>query len=130
METEGENPVSEMECPYCGQYGPINDTTTVAPAHRMRELENRHGVVIGAMYYYACPNPRCRELTVTASLDIAKYQTDVPSGSVAWLTSGNNILTRRLLPSSRAKAFPEYVPQQIRDDYTESCAIEVSSPKA
>jgi hypothetical protein len=35
-----------------------------------------------------------------------------------------------LIPPSRAKVFPDYVPQPIRDDYVEACAIRDLSPKA
>ena len=35
-----------------------------------------------------------------------------------------------LIPASSAKVFPDYVPQPIRDDYVEACAIRDLSPKA
>ena len=33
-------------------------------------------------------------------------------------------------PDHFAKVFPEYIPQAIRDDYTEACTVEPHSPKA
>ena len=38
--------------------------------------------------------------------------------------------TSRLVPSSRARAYPHYIPVPIREDYEEACAIEQASPKA
>ena len=35
-----------------------------------------------------------------------------------------------LIPPSSANAFPDYVPQAIRDDYVEACKIKGLSPKA
>lgn len=39
-------------------------------------------------------------------------------------------LSTFIRPSSPAKKFPEYIPQFIRDDYEEACAIAHLSPKA
>jgi hypothetical protein len=36
----------------------------------------------------------------------------------------------QLIPSSKAKAFPDYVPRPIIDDYNEACLIADLSPKA
>jgi hypothetical protein len=35
-----------------------------------------------------------------------------------------------LIPPSRAKVLPSYIPQAIKDDYTEACLIVEPSPKA
>jgi hypothetical protein len=40
------------------------------------------------------------------------------------------VKTWRLIPSSAAKVFPDYVPQPIREDYQEACLIKDLSPKA
>jgi hypothetical protein len=36
----------------------------------------------------------------------------------------------QLLPESEAKPFPDYIPQQLRDDYAEACLIRHKSSKA
>jgi hypothetical protein len=43
---------------------------------------------------------------------------------------GNKIESWRLVPSSRARTFPPYIPSAILDDYREACLIQDLSPKA
>ena len=43
---------------------------------------------------------------------------------------GKELQSWTLLPPSAAKAFPEYVPKPIREDYVEACLIRDKSPKA
>lgn len=66
-----------------------------------------------------CPNPECKRLTLTAHL-------------VATPISENPVVLRewQLIPESKAKVFPKYIPQAIRNDYTEACVILNGSPKA
>ncbi len=71
--------------------------------------------------YVLCPNPRCRK----PRLDVVIEQVLTPTS-----TSGPLILQRRLLPTSSARVFPEYVPKPIRQDYEEACDILDRSPKA
>jgi len=46
------------------------------------------------------------------------------------LRFGKTWFDRRLVPSSSAKVFPDYIPSPIRSDYGEACAIVDLSPKA
>ena len=43
---------------------------------------------------------------------------------------GKPMQSWNLIPPSSAKAFPDYVPKPIRDDYLEACLIRDLSPKA
>ncbi|WP_242825769.1 DUF4145 domain-containing protein [Cellulosilyticum lentocellum] len=45
---------------------------------------------------------------------------------------GNQVkdMTSNFYPNSVAKQFPDYIPEQIRNDYQEACAIVNLSPKA
>jgi hypothetical protein len=44
--------------------------------------------------------------------------------------TGSFIQKWNLIPASKAKVFPSYVPQPILDDYKEACVIHDLSPKA
>ena len=46
------------------------------------------------------------------------------------LTSGPLDKNTLLFPASRARAYPEYVPAAVREDYAEARAVEQASPKA
>jgi hypothetical protein len=74
--------------------------------------------------FIVCPNPKCRQFTLSLSLYKAKQ---LPSGNY---TRGEPIQSWNLIPPSRAKVFPTYVPQQIVDDYNEACLICDLSAKA
>jgi Domain of unknown function (DUF4145) len=68
-----------------------------------------------------CANEACRQLTLTATLGVAREgQPKFP----------HTIQTWTLLPPSSAKPQPDFIPKQIRDDYYEACAIRDLSPKA
>jgi hypothetical protein len=70
-----------------------------------------------------CPNPECRRFTLTASLNASSW-TD--SGEFL----GELLQSWNLIPPSKAKTFPSYVPQAVLDDYREACLIQDLSPKA
>lgn len=107
-------------CPHCGSVMALNNET-----HRTRftAFENSDGRVTtsnGQHYFesslelefYNCPN--CTKVTLFAK------------------GIGNKVkaVDTILFPSSLARQYPEFVPQQIRNDYEEACAILSRSPKA
>ena len=64
------------------------------------------------LYYIKCNNKKCNKMTVVAISDNAD--------SKQW----------DIFPENVHKQYPEYIPEQIRDDYVEACSIINSSPKA
>jgi hypothetical protein len=73
----------------------------------------------------SCPNPGCREITISASL----HPYGSPPGGGTYEV-GTAIHKWQLIPSARMRVLPEYVPQPIKDDYKEACLISDLSPKA
>ncbi|MEO9459297.1 MAG: DUF4145 domain-containing protein [Lentilitoribacter sp.] len=71
-----------------------------------------------------CPNPDCEELTL--SVELTK-SVNAGSNDIPHLLVHNSF---QLLPQSNAKPQPEYIPQEIRENYTEACLILHQSPKA
>nr|DAV01079.1 MAG TPA: protein of unknown function (DUF4145) [Caudoviricetes sp.] len=63
---------------------------------------------------YRCPNDDCKKETVIVS-------------GINGYIGGKKL---RIFPDSSARQFPDYIPQQIRSDYEEACAIVERSPKA
>jgi hypothetical protein len=53
-----------------------------------------------------------------------------PSGIRRYVYRKETLHEWRLVPDSRARVLPVYVPQAVRDDYLEACRIETLSPKA
>ncbi len=120
MPKAGEN----WTCPYCGCAQVMSDSrfaVQVRPLDLRGWVEGQCGYRIEAI---ACANEDCKKLSMTFALHKAKLS---PSG-------GGHILEQfhqwRLLPASYAKPQPHYVPEGLRRDYEEACAIRDLSPKA
>lgn len=107
-------------CPYCGMVIAINNDT-----HRTRypSFERDRGYELTPygyandsstirLDYYKCPN--CEVYTLTAKGE----------------GEGFKEISARIKPNSFAQQYPEYVPQQIRNDYEEACAVLDLSPKS
>lgn len=109
-------------CPHCGR------DTTINPDHISRQghkfgLDNKYGPQVLHSVAIACPNPECKELTVTASL--GGYRV-FPNGYT--LTEARE--KWRLVPRASVKVFPDYVPAPVLADYREACLIRDLSAKA
>ena len=109
-------------CPYCRQVATITDDNISGNVHYF-DQKNILGNLGLYTYVTVCPNDKCKEFTVTASLFKVKYN---PTRSF----DGNAILSWNLKPQSSAKPFPSYVPASILQDYVEACQICNLSPKA
>ncbi len=88
--------------------------------------------------FVVCPNKECRRFTLDVALHALKEKMGTRYDNekkqhlpiqVGWQL-GHLLKSWKLVPSSRAKVFPAYVPQGIRGDYEEACAVRDASPKA
>lgn len=112
------------ECPYCGRSATITDENYSDDIHYF-EHGNKDGFLGFATWMVVCPNTKCKEYTI----DCALYKAFWDSGERN-IDNKKQLLRIRIRPTSNAKVFPSYVPQAIRDDYTEACQIREMSPKA
>lgn len=109
-------------CPVCGRDTTITDTYHHYDGDIFR-IENAEGPHAVALHFVVCPNPKCKRFTFWVELWQVAYQ------SGQWQRT-ERVKHWRLIPPSDAKAFPDYVPQAIREDYAEACLIKNLSPKA
>jgi hypothetical protein len=72
----------------------------------------------------ACQNPECTK--VSLELKLGKLDSSHPNE----VRISTVIADWRLLPESSAKPQPDYIPEQLRNDYVEACRIRDLSPKA
>jgi len=115
------------QCPFCGRPTTITDWDLSEVQHDLL-IRNKHGRKIAKSSFIVCPNPDCEEFIFSVSLqDASEYPID---GKLQPLAYGDEKKTWRLIPPSNAKVFPDYVPEPIRNDYTEACKIVNDSPKA
>jgi hypothetical protein len=71
--------------------------------------------------FVVCPNPERRRFSLYVLLYDIEATNTVKSGKRVYETVGVEPLgSWRLVPASAAKAFPDYVPEQIREDYTQA----------
>lgn len=109
-------------CPYCDRDTTITDTFD-ADSFELT-LKNAIGPRYFASLLIVCPNPECQLFTLTLTMYERKNN---PHGANR---TGPPLEEWSLIPPSSAKAFPDYVPEPIRDDYVEACLIRDLSPKA
>ncbi|WP_247294927.1 MULTISPECIES: DUF4145 domain-containing protein [unclassified Bradyrhizobium] len=84
----------------------------------------KHGQPAMFTQYVVCANGDCRELTLEATL--APFVDTTHNN----FNLGQPVGHWKLFPPSSAKPQPDYIPQPIRSDYFEACAIRDLSPKA
>lgn len=116
-------PTFTYRCPFCGQPTTITDANYYAHEFEFHNY-NKYGLQLIRVRAITCPNPKCREYSLRASLHDKAYRQGVPpkvgDAKQAW----------QLVPQSTAKVLPDYVPSPIVADYREACAIKDLSPKA
>lgn len=110
-------------CPYCGQATTITSPNYSSVRSTIDTSTSVHGTITLEHVAISCPNPQCTQLTLKAVLKKRYYS----QGN--WY-AGDDVASWNLLPRSRAKPQPEYIPKAIRDDYLEACLILDDSPKA
>ncbi len=108
-------------CPFC------NTEQTVTEGERQVSfadltLVNAEGPRRLVSKFVVCPNPKCREFSLTASLHTLET-----FGKRSY--TGKHLRTWSLVPPSRARSFPVALPQHILDDYREACLTVEFSPK-
>jgi hypothetical protein len=109
-------------CPHCDRDTTIREGDFREGSHFLT-TENADGPRVLDARFTVCPNPECRKLTLVASL----WEISV-TGSP---TKRQRLLEHwNLIPPSKAKSYPAYVPEAVREDYEQACLICDSSPKA
>lgn len=126
---QGANVMSEENfpwiCPYCRRNTTINKSCNSVKEHFFN-LGNKLGPLALQTHVIACPNPECREVSITANLLPASNR-----GYGDFIDDSKPAMQSfTLMPISNAMHFPDYIPSQIRKDYEEACIIIDQSPKA
>ena len=85
-----------------------------------------HGQLGASVTAIGCANPDCLDVTLSVAFESGRASADT-IGAFAPL---DTIESYRLRPSHFSKIQPDYIPQPLRDDYTEACKIRDLSPKA
>ena len=119
-------------CPYCRHEMILQDADIQEDAINFKFSDDRikHGKTGARLVSYACPNPDCRELSVSVSWEKLTLS---PETGAFYFREGyfaKPLAKWQLRPESSAKPQPNYIPSQIVEDYYEACRIRDLSPKA
>lgn len=98
-------------CPFCGKeqsYSEANTKRSYAPNKVNSLCRNDEDTMI---YHIQCSNRGCEKYIIVGRFLVSEKQFDI-------------------LPRYVHKNYPDYIPKQIRDDYTEAADIIELSPKA
>jgi len=106
-------------CPFCSRDCTLGDSD-IRNISSTVYLSDDHGTAYGSHTVRICPNPDCRKLTITSFVAKINHLHEVTQ----------TLHKSTLVPDGGAKPFPDYIPQQLRDDYNEACLILDKSPKA
>jgi hypothetical protein len=120
-------PEKHWSCPYCNHDTIIQSNSDyMVSSTDFRNRETESGYKRLYWDYIVCPNKDCRKYSLSVCISTIKFDKidrDWKDGGKA----DNNWL---LIPPSKAKTFPNFIPQAILDDYNEACLIVNYSPKA
>ncbi|ELL4669318.1 DUF4145 domain-containing protein [Vibrio fluvialis] len=114
--------VFSWQCPYCNHNATINTEQYSIGRHDFF-INNKHDVKLRLVSNaIVCPNPECREYTITADLGTAVQH--------ELYKIGQHLQSWALKPQSKAKPLPDYIPKAVVADYEEACLIKDLSPKS
>ena len=118
-------------CPYCHKETTIVIKTNASMHEHFYDSPTKDEHMGLRTIIIACPNPACGEYTVSAELYRAAYAHERDGYKYdPYITSDQPMISWKLKPQSSAIPQPEYIPEQIQNDYYEACAILSLSPKA
>ena len=115
--------VRHFSCPYCNHDTILQQQNYVDDGKHFLIENPIYGLKYLRWIYIVCPNPDCKKYTLVVGFYNLKTG---PNG----LKVDDLERTWDLIPPSKAKSFPDYIPKLILNDYNEACLIVNLSPKA
>jgi len=113
----------DYDCPFCERSSSLDDNRIKFETVFLDRGQAEGPRMLCALLA-VCANEKCNKFTLRVTLN------EVEDGKNGFPKAGNTIQVWGLIPDSKAKIFPTYIPQQLRSDYEEACKIINLSPKA
>lgn len=111
-------------CPHCERHVTIVDGKHSERTHTVSLPPDPLNYLEVTTILVTCPNPECEKVSLRVE-SVATRMTKTGTVPLQKARRGWN-----LIPESKAKHFPDYVPTPIIGDYIEACLIAELSPKA
>jgi len=108
-------------CPFCNTDQSVTEKGRQVALADLT-LPNAEGPRRLVSIFVVCPNPRCRQFSLSASLHTLEIV-----GNRAY--TGKHLKTWALVPPSQARSFPVALPERVIEDYREACLTLELSPK-
>lgn len=112
-------------CPFCNHSAVIDNLAYHENEVLFIDIMGEEKVAINKII--ECPNPGCNKYTFYVSLHNGTWHGSITNK--IW-EAGPKIKEWNLIPPSKAKPFPNYIPKPILTDYEEACLIKDLSPKS
>lgn len=123
------NEAYDWQCPFCGKHVSLTENSYSLFEGIVRtNKQGKDGNLYYDLLYIVCPNRNCLEYTIKISFFTREEIVDKHVGRD--YQKGKEILVCQLRPKGNAKPFPDYIPENLRQDYQEACLILDDSPKA
>ena len=115
-------------CPHCNRPTTIGPDLHHVQCNRLDVGESRHGHLGITLNAIRCPNPHCNDVTVVVTVGNIEY---VSTHDRFIIADDNRLIdAKRFRPEYFFSPQPEFIPEQLRNDYYEACRIRDLSPKA
>lgn len=108
-------------CPFCNTDQSVTEKGRQVALADLT-LPNAEGPRRLVSIFVVCPNPRCRQFSLSASLHTLEIV-----GNRAY--TGKHLKTWAMVPPSQARSFPVALPERVIEDYREACLTLELSPK-
>jgi hypothetical protein len=108
-------------CPFCNTDQSVTEKGRQVALADLT-LPNADGPRRLVSIFVVCPNPRCRQFSLSASLHTLEIV-----GNRAY--TGKHLKTWAMVPPSQARSFPVALPERVIEDYREACLTLELSPK-
>lgn len=117
-------------CPFCGASALLSDDSTTSLTMHF-DMGTVRGPHLFEAQVIVCPNEHCREFVLeTELIPQSSGKTTKPGRKAAWRLVPQLDVPVSEGPKPAAMTLPEYVPEAVRQNYEEACAVRRSSPAA
>lgn len=113
-----------MQCPYCSNHFTPTELDAQSEDFVFNIKDNRFDWKKLVITHTVCPNNECKNTILSVKV------VGVISGSDGFLGSSSILFDGNIIPQGKIKKYPDYIPEQIREDHEEACKIADLSPKA